>query len=102
MTMHQPAHAGEILRYDILEPLGITLSEAASKLGISRKTLSKICNAKGSITPDMAVRLELALGKPSAKHWLKLQTAYDLAKANQNRDVLRNQVYLFRSSEKSI
>ncbi len=94
MTMHNPAHAGEILRYDVLEPLGISMSEAASKLGISRKTLSKICNAKGSITPDMAVRLELALGKPSANHWLKLQSAYDLAKANQNRDLLRSQVHL--------
>jgi len=94
MTMHNPTHAGKILRYDVLEPLGISMGEAASKFSVSRKTLSKICNAKGSITPDMAVRLELALGKPSASHWLKLQSAYDLAKANQNRAILREQVHL--------
>jgi len=91
--MHNPSHAGEILRYDVLEPLGINVSEAASRLGVSRKTMSKICNAKGAITPEMAVRLELALGKPSANHWLKLQTAYDLAQANQKRELLNKQVH---------
>jgi len=80
MPINNPVHAGEILRYDVLEALGI-----------SRKTLSKICNGKGAITPEMTVRLELALVKPSAAHWLKLQTAYDLAQANKKRDQLHVQ-----------
>ncbi|MDQ6953442.1 MAG: HigA family addiction module antitoxin [Mariprofundaceae bacterium] len=92
MTMLNPSHIGEILRYDVLEPLGISMTDAASKLGISRKTLSKVCNGNGAVTPEIAVRLELALGKPSATHWLKLQTAYDLAQANQKRDALHEQV----------
>ncbi len=90
--MHNPSHAGEILRYDVLEPLHISMANAAEKLGISRKTLSKICNAKGAITPEMAVRLELALGTPTAEHWLKLQSAYDLAQLNQKRTALTKQV----------
>jgi len=92
MTMFNPSHAGEILRFDVLQPLGISVTVAASKLGISRKTLSEICNGKGAITPEMAVRLELALGKPSAAHWLKLQTAYDWAQASKKRDVLFHEV----------
>jgi len=92
MTILNPCHAGEILRYDVLEPLGINMTIAALKLGISRKTLSKICNGKGAITPEMALRLELALGKPSAAHWLKLQTAYDLAQARKKRDILFHEV----------
>lgn len=93
MSIFAPSHAGEILRHDVLEPMGISMSSAALKLGISRKTLSKICNGRGAITPEMAVRLEMALGKPSAAHWLKLQAAYDLHQANQNRDALHVQSF---------
>jgi len=91
--MFNPSHPGEILRYDILEPLGLSIVDAARSLDISRKTLSKICNANGAITPEMAVRLELVFSKPSASHWLKLQTAYDLNQVNQKRDLLRLQVH---------
>jgi len=85
MSMTQPAHPGEILRHDVLEPLGISISKAAVALGVSRKTLSKVCNARGSITPELAVRLEMAFGKPSAAHWLRLQAAYDLYRTNLRR-----------------
>jgi len=91
MTVFKPSHAGVILHLDVLKPLGISMSSAAIKLGVSRKTLSKICNGRGAITPEMAVRLEMALGKPSAEHWLKLQSAYDLYLANQNRENLHVQ-----------
>ncbi|MDX8405156.1 MAG: HigA family addiction module antitoxin [Mariprofundus sp.] len=91
MTIFKPSHAGVILHLDVLEPLGINMGSAAIKLGVSRKTLSKICNGRGAITPEMAVRLEIALGKPSAEHWLKLQSAYDLYLANQNRENLHVQ-----------
>lgn len=73
MTMFNPAHPGEILKKLIIDALGLTITDAANHLNISRKTLSKVLNARGAITPEMAVRLELVFGKPSADHWLRLQ-----------------------------
>jgi addiction module HigA family antidote len=78
MSMHDPAHPGEILKELVIEPMGLSVSDAASHLGVSRKTLSKVLNGRGAITPEMALRLEMAFGKPNAAHWLRLQNAYDL------------------------
>jgi len=83
MVMHNPAHPGEILNELVLQPLGLTFTETAERLGISRKTLSKIVNGRGAITAEMALRLECVFGKPDAAHWLRLQNAYDLWQANQ-------------------
>jgi addiction module HigA family antidote len=78
MRMHNPAHPGEILRELVLLPLAISVTNAAEHLNVSRKTLSKVLNGGGAITPEMAVRLEMAFGSPSAEHWMNLQNAYDL------------------------
>lgn len=78
MSMHSPAHPGEILKELIIEPMELTITDVSAHLNISRKTLSKVLNGRGAITPEMAIRLELAFKKPSADHWLKLQNAYDL------------------------
>ena len=78
MAMFNPAHPGEILKELLIDSLELTITDVAKHLDVSRKTLSKILNAKGSVTPEMAVRLELAFGKPSADHWLRLQNAHDL------------------------
>ncbi len=78
MTMHNPAHPGEILMELVIEPMGLTITDVATHLGVSRKTLSKVLNGRGAITPEMAVRLELAFKNPAADHWLNLQNAYDL------------------------
>lgn len=86
MSMHDPAHPGEILRELLLEPLGLSVTEAAGHLGVSRKTLSKVLNGRGMVTPEMAVRLEKTFGKPAAEHWLRLQTAHDLWQARQHAD----------------
>lgn len=88
MAMFNPAHPGEILKELIIETLELTVSDVAGHLGVSRKTLSKILNARGAITPEMAVRLELVFAKPSADHWLRLQSAYDLWNARQQQDRL--------------
>lgn len=88
MAMFNPAHPGEILRELVIESLDLTITDVATHLDVSRKTLSKVLNARGSITPEMAVRLELAFGKPSADHWLRLQNAYDLWKARQQKESL--------------
>lgn len=88
MSMHQPAHPGEILKELVIEPLGLSITGASEHLGISRKTLSKVLNGRGAITPEMALRLELAFKKPSADHWLRLQNAYDLWQTRQHKSEL--------------
>ena len=79
----QPTHPGGILKRHYMEPLSLTVSGLAEDLHISRKTLSKIINERGSITPDMALRLSKAFDT-SAELWLNLQTNYDLWNAASN------------------
>ena len=88
MKMHNPPHPGEILRNLCLEPLGITVTEAADALGVNRKTLSAILNGRAGISPEMALRLSIAFST-SAESWLKQQTQYDLWFAEQNRKRLK-------------
>ena len=77
MKMHNPPHPGEILRELCIEPLGLSITEAAEALGISRKTLSSILNGRSGIRPDMAVRLSLAFGTSSVS-WLFQRSLDDL------------------------
>jgi addiction module HigA family antidote len=96
MAMFNPAHPGEILKELVIDSLELTITDVAKHLDVSRKTLSKVLNAKGSITPVMAVRLELAFGKPSADHWLRLQNAYDLWQTRQEQQSLHVSPYNFQ------
>ena len=80
-----PTHPGGILRRQYIEPLSLTISELANTLGVSRKTLSKIVNEHGSITPDMALRLSKAF-HTTPELWLNLQQNYDLWQASHNSD----------------
>ena len=93
MSMHNPSHPGEILKELVIEPLGVTITDVSEHLDISRKTLSKILNGHGSITPEMALRLELAFKKPSADHWLRLQNAFDLWQSRQYLSTLHVQPF---------
>ena len=93
MSMYNPSHPGAILAHDLLEPMGLSITAAANALGVSRKTLSKIVNERGSVTPEMALRLELVFHKPSAAHWLRLQTAYDVWQVNSRRPVIAREVH---------
>ena len=88
MKMHNPPHPGEILRELCLEPLGLTVTEAAESLGVSRKTLSAILNGRAGISPEMAIRLSIAFDTP-AESWLNQQTQYDLWKADKKRKKLK-------------
>lgn len=90
MKMHDPPHPGEVLRTLCIEPLGLTVTEAAKALDVSRKTFSEILNGRGGISPEMAVRLSLAFDT-TAESWLEQQLQYDLWKAEQKRDTLRVQ-----------
>ncbi len=93
MGIYNPAHPGEIIKELLIEPLGLTITDVARHLNVSRKTLSKILNARGSITPEMALRLEIVFKKPSADHWLRLQNAYDLWQSRQNTSSLHVKPY---------
>jgi addiction module HigA family antidote len=88
MRMHNPPHPGEIIKTLCLEPLGVTVTQAAEALGVSRKTLSAILNGHAGISPEMAVRLSIAFGT-SAESWLNQQTQYDLWHAEHRRKQLR-------------
>ncbi len=88
MKMHDPPHPGEVLRDLCLEPLGVTVTEAARALDVSRKTLSAILNGRSGISPEMALRLSLAFDT-TAESWLAQQLQYDLWQAEKRRDTLR-------------
>ena len=85
MPMKSPPHPGLSVRHDCLEPLGLSVSEAARKLGVSRKQLSDIVNCRAGISPEMAIRLDKAFGG-GAEAWYRLQSAYALAQAMQKAD----------------
>ena len=78
MPMKNPPHPGLSVRYDCLEPLGLSVAQAARKLGVSRKQLSSLVNARSGISPEMAIRMDKAFGG-GAEVWYRLQTAYDFA-----------------------
>ena len=78
----KPTHPGEILREDIIKPLGLTVTDAAKRLGVTRKTLSALINCKASMSPKMAVRVARAT-KTSPESWLYMQAKLDLWLAEQ-------------------
>jgi len=76
--MKKPPHPGRIVRQDCIEALGLTITEAARVLGVTRQALNNVVNGKAGISPEMAVRVSKAFGG-SAEMWLRLQSNYDLA-----------------------
>lgn len=88
MPMNNPPHPGRILGQDCLEALDLSVTEGAKRLGVSRTTLSRVINGKAGISADMAIRLE-KMGWSTAGQWLRLQAAYDLARARQHQDDIK-------------
>ncbi len=82
MTMSDPPHPGRSIRENCLEPLGLTVTEAAKLLGVARHTLSRVLNGHAAMSPEMAIRLEKA-GWSNAEFWLRRQTGYDLVQARK-------------------
>jgi addiction module HigA family antidote len=80
MPMKNPPHPGLSVRHDCLEPLSLSVTDAAKKLGVSRKQLSDVLNGHAGISPEMAIRLHKAFGG-GADTWFRLQATYDLAQA---------------------
>src|SRR4030095_3513098 len=85
MPMKEPPHPGLSVRHDCLEPLGLTITEGAKVLGVSRQALNSVVNGKAGISPEMAIRLDKAFGG-TADAWLALQFGYELARARKTAD----------------
>ena len=81
--MMNPPHPGELLREDVIAELGLSVKETAERLGMSRVALSRVLNGRAAISPDLALRLEMA-GVSTARAWLAMQGNYDLAQARQH------------------
>ncbi|MCY4575150.1 MAG: HigA family addiction module antitoxin [Chloroflexi bacterium] len=88
MPMANPPHPGKLVKHECLEPLGLTITEGAKRLGITRQTLSDLVNCKSGVSPEMALRLSQAFGS-SPETWLGMQTAYDLWQVRQRRPDIR-------------
>jgi len=82
MPMHNPPHPGGVVRRVCLEPLGLSVTEAAKGLGVTRQALSDVVNERASISVDMAMRLSKAFGS-TPETWLGMQMAYDLWQARK-------------------
>lgn len=77
MSMHNPSHPGEIVKWECLEPLGLTVTRAAQGLGVTRQALSSLVNERAGVSVEMAHRLSQAFGS-TPETWLRMQMAYDL------------------------
>ncbi len=86
MRMHNPPHPGEIIRELCVELLGLTVTEAAKALKVTRKTLSTLLNGRAGISPEMALRLYKVFGR-TPEGWMRLQLQFDLWKAEKSLDV---------------
>lgn len=82
MPMESPPHPGRSVRHDCLEPLGLSITEAARKLGVSRKQLSNIVNYHSRVSPEMAIRLDKVFGG-GAETWYRIQASYDMAQVKR-------------------
>ena len=82
MRMHRPPHPGDFIRTEVVEPLGLTVTAAAKVLCVTRPALSNLLNAKASLSPEMALRVEKAFG-PKMDTLLRMQTSYDISRARE-------------------
>lgn len=78
----RPAHPGQFIKMELIEPLGLSVTTAAKVLGVTRQALSSLLNGNASLSPDMALRVEKALG-PKMDTLLRMQTSYDIAQARE-------------------
>jgi addiction module HigA family antidote len=88
MRMHKPPHPGETIRELCLKPLGLSVTDAAKHLGVSRKALSELLNGRVGVSPEMAVRLSIAFDT-TPESWLCMQMEYDLWIAERKRSKLK-------------
>ena len=92
MPMKNPAHPGRIVKHACLEALGLSVTEGAKVLGVSRQALNNMVSGRAGITPEMAIRLSKAFGS-TPETWLQMQLAYDLSEARKNQNKIRVKHY---------
>ena len=92
MTMKNPSHPGGLIRREVIEPLGLSVTAAARALGVTRPALSNLLNGRASLSSEMAIRIEKAFGL-RMEHLMRIQLAYDLARAQTTADRIDVQPY---------
>jgi addiction module HigA family antidote len=97
MPMKKPSHAGDVIYWGILEPLGLSISKAAEILGVRRATLSAVVNGKASLSPELALRVEKAFG-PKVDHLLRIQAAYDAAQVRKRAKQIKVKRYVAKAA----
>lgn len=97
MPMKNPPHPGLSVRLNCLEPFGLSVTEGAKALGVSRTTLSRLINGQAGVSPDMAIRLAKAFGA-TPDIWIRMQAAYDLAQARQHESEIKVKLYRPRTA----
>lgn len=97
MPMLSPPHPGDFIRTEIIAPLGLTVTEAAAILGVSRPTLSSLLNGRADLSGDMALRIEKAFG-PKMETLMRMQSSYDIARTRKRQGTIRVRRYHPRSA----
>ncbi len=92
MPMNNPPHPGKVVRAACLEPLGLSVTEGAKVLGVSRQALSNLINGRARMSSEMAIRLAKAFGS-TTETWIRLQTAYDIARAQERENQIEIERY---------
>lgn len=97
MPMKTPPHLGGLIRREIVEPLGLSVTDAAAALGVTRQALSNLLNERTGLSPEMALRIEKAFG-PKMDHLMRMQLAFDVAEARRRETKIRVKRFVKRSA----
>ena len=92
MPMKTPPHPGGLIRREIIEPLALSVTDAAGVLGVTRQALSNLLNERTALTPDMALRIEKAFG-PKMDHLMRIELAFELAQTRKREAGIRVKRY---------
>lgn len=95
--MARPAHPGQFIRMEVIGPLGLSVTQAAKVLGVTRPALSALLNGRAALSPDMALRIEKAFG-PKMDTLLRIQTAYEIAEAREREEDIKVKRYVAKPS----
>jgi addiction module HigA family antidote len=93
MAMQNPPHVGGLIRRQVIEPLGLTVTQAAKILGVGRQALSSLLNGKAALTSEMSLRVEKAFG-PKMEHLMRMQLAFELDEARKMEHGVRVKRYI--------
>jgi addiction module HigA family antidote len=97
IRMARPAHPGQFIKMEVIEPLGLSVTEAAKVLGVTRAALSALLNGRAALSPDMALRIEKAFG-PKMDTLLRMQTAYEIAETRDREAEIKVKRYVAKPS----